>query len=80
MLENATWLTKSALLAIVKPKTDRQKAAAIVGRLDHWKADYLRNFDENVATIGLAEIKRQRLATALNPLMFPTLHVLKKHQ
>ena len=26
----------------------------ILGRLDHWKADYLRNFERNVVASGLA--------------------------
>jgi hypothetical protein len=52
----------------------------MVGRLDHWKADYLRNFENNISTIDLAEIKRDRLNSAHNPLMFPTLYVLKKKQ
>ncbi|SRR6266568_360990 len=50
----------------------------ILGRVEHWKADYLKNFERNVASIELAEIKRNVLNSAHNPLMFPTLYVLKK--
>jgi len=52
----------------------------MLGRLDHWKADYLRDFEKNIASIELAQVKRERLNTAHNPLMFPTLYVLKKTQ
>ena|SRR2546421_5608138 len=52
----------------------------IVGRVDHWKADYLRNFERNISTLDLAELKKERLDSAHNPLMFPTLYVLKKRR
>ncbi len=51
----------------------------IIGRLDHWKANYLRNFERNITSLGLDEIKREYLNSAHNPLMFPTLYVLKGH-
>jgi hypothetical protein len=50
----------------------------IIGRIDHWKADYLRNFDKNVSSLDLKEVKAETLNTSHNPLMFPTLYVLKK--
>jgi hypothetical protein len=50
----------------------------LVGRLDHWKADYLSHFERNISSIELAAIKKERLDTAHNPLMFPTLYVFKK--
>lgn len=50
----------------------------IVGRLDHWKANYLRNFEHNLSELKGISIGRQYLATAHNPLMFPTLYVVKK--
>lgn len=50
----------------------------VIGRINHWKVDYLRNFDRNVSSLGLKEIKKEVYATAHNPLMFPTVYVLKK--
>jgi len=51
----------------------------IIGRLDHWKANYLRNFERNISGLGLVGIEREYLNYAHNPLMFPTLYVLKKY-
>jgi SAM-dependent methyltransferase len=50
-----------------------------VGRIDHWKTDYLRNFESNISTLKVAEIKREKIDSAHNPLMFPTLYVLHKN-
>lgn len=50
----------------------------LIGRLDHWKADYLRGFEQNLSEIDLGEVKREFLGSAHNPLMFPTLYVIRK--
>lgn len=50
----------------------------IIGRLDHWKANYLRNFEQGLSTLGKIKIHRTALDSAHNPLMFPTLYVIKK--
>lgn len=50
----------------------------IIGRINHWKVNYLKNFDKNVNSLGLKEVKSQTLNTAHNPLMYPTLYVLVK--
>ncbi len=50
----------------------------IIGRIDHWKANYLKNFELNVLSISNIEIKRESLDSSHNPLMFPTLYTLKK--
>lgn len=49
-----------------------------IGRLEHWKVDYLQGFNETVKTFQLSEIAVQRLKSAHNALMFPTLYVLRK--
>jgi hypothetical protein len=49
-----------------------------VGRIDHWKADYLRNYEANVTSLKVANIKRERIDSAHNPLMFPTMYVFRK--
>jgi hypothetical protein len=50
----------------------------LIGRLDHWKADYLQGFERVVRTLPLAGVSREVLSTSHNPLMFPTLYALKK--
>lgn len=50
----------------------------ILGRLNHWKVNYLRDFERNVSSIALSGIKREYVNYAHNPLMFPTVYVLKK--
>jgi len=50
----------------------------LVGRVDHWKVDYLRSFDRNVRSLGLAGVVQETLASSHNPLMYPSLYVLKK--
>jgi hypothetical protein len=50
----------------------------LLGRIDHWKADYLTGLDAAVRALDLRDIVVERLASAHNPLMFPSLYVLKK--
>jgi hypothetical protein len=50
----------------------------MVGRLDHWKADYLQGFERTVTGLPLADVRREVLRSSHNPLMFPTLYVLRK--
>ncbi len=50
----------------------------LIGRLNHIKANYLKNFERNISSINGIEIIRNRLNTSHNPLMFPTLYVFKK--
>jgi hypothetical protein len=50
----------------------------LLGRVDHWKVDYLSGFDRAVRGLGLQQVILERLASAHNPLMFPSLYVLKK--
>ena len=50
----------------------------IIGRLNHRKANYLKNFEKNIATVGKIKIIRKKLNTSHNPLMFPTLYIFKK--
>lgn len=50
----------------------------LIGRIDHWKVNYLRNYESNIRALDVAQIKREKLGSAHNPLMFPTLYVFKK--
>lgn len=49
-----------------------------LGRLYSWQANYLKNFDSNIRTLGLSEIQFQKLSTSHNPLIYPSLYILKK--
>jgi len=50
----------------------------LIGRLDHWKAGYLRDFPAAVGQQTLASVVSKRLFSSHNPLMFPSVVVLKK--
>ena len=50
----------------------------LVGRLDHYKADYLKDFDRNVRALNLASVTKEAIDSAHNPLMFPSAYVLRK--
>jgi hypothetical protein len=50
----------------------------VLGRIDHWKVGYLSGFDRAVRSLDLAGIEVHRLASAHNPLMFPSAYVLRK--
>ena len=50
----------------------------IIGRIDHRKVNYVRNLDAAMKSCGAHIAERTILRTAHNPLMFPTLYVLRK--
>lgn len=50
----------------------------LLGKLDHWKSDYLSGFDRSVRELDGVEIHREQLSCAHNPLMFPSAYVLRK--
>jgi hypothetical protein len=50
----------------------------LLGRLDHWKVDYLTGFDKSVRALGLRDVIIEPVLSAHNPLMFPSLYVLRK--
>lgn len=50
----------------------------LIGRIDHWKANYLRNFEGNISKLKNVQITREFLNSSHNPLMFPTLYVIRK--
>ena len=53
----------------------------IIGRIDHYKVGYLNNFEKNARkVVGDKNINRQIYNTAHNPLMYPSLYILKKNQ
>lgn len=50
----------------------------ILGRIEHQRVDYLSGFDAAVRNIGLQGVTVRKVASAHNPLMFPSLYVLEK--
>jgi hypothetical protein len=50
----------------------------ILGKMNHKKIDYLKNFESNAGELGINIVEKRVFNTAHNPLMFPSLYVLKK--
>ncbi|MFN5837073.1 MAG: hypothetical protein ACK47J_10195 [Pseudanabaena sp.] len=54
-----------------------------LGRLEHWKVDYLQGFHKNVEFLSKSQLLKsyhqETLLTAHNPLMFPSIYILKKN-
>ncbi len=50
----------------------------LVGRIDHWKVNYLRDFDAAVRRCRANIVERRVLGTSHNPLMYPSIYVLQK--
>jgi len=51
----------------------------LIGRVDHWKARYVRNFDAAARSSGARIVEKTVLSTSHNPLMYPSLYVLQKN-
>lgn len=51
----------------------------ILGRIEHRKVDYLSGFDAAARKLDLKHVSMKRLDSAHNPLMFPSVYVLRKH-
>ena len=50
----------------------------LLGRLEHWKVDYLSGFDRNVRLLDLENVSLDILKSSHNPLMFPSRYILRK--
>jgi hypothetical protein len=50
----------------------------LLGRIDHWKVDYLSRFDCAVRSLGLRDVMVESVDSAHNPLMFPSLYILRR--
>lgn len=57
------------------PKTPR----GLIARIDNWKIGYLSSFEKNARRLKNVTIEKRILNASHNPLMFPSLYVLKKH-
>lgn len=49
----------------------------ILGRIEHRKADYLAGFDATARSLGLNNVILEKATSSHNPLMFPSVYVLK---
>ncbi len=51
----------------------------IIARIDHYKVGYLKNFEKNARkVVGKENIEKKTYGTAHNPLMYPSLYILRK--
>lgn len=50
----------------------------VLGRIEHRRVDYLSGFDALVKRLNLRGVTVEKLISSHNPLMFPSLYVLKK--
>jgi SAM-dependent methyltransferase len=60
------------------PENYPMSVRGMLGRIEHRRVDYLSGFDAVVRELDLRDIVVERLLSAHNPLMFPTLYVLRK--
>jgi hypothetical protein len=49
----------------------------VLGRIEHRKVDYLSEFDATVRALNMPNVTVERMTSAHNPLMYPSLYVLK---
>jgi hypothetical protein len=53
-------------------------ARGVLGRIEHSKVNYLAGFDAAVRGVSGVTVSFERMTSAHNPLMFPSLYVLRK--
>lgn len=52
----------------------------VLGKIDHWKVGYLSGFDKAVKSLDLERVEVIPAESAHNPLMFPSVYILRKKQ
>lgn len=50
----------------------------IIGKIDHWKIDYLKNFEKGLKRFSDIAFTKEAINTAHNPLMYPSIYSLQK--
>lgn len=60
------------------PENYPRTLRGMLGRIEHRKIDYLSGFDAVVRSLNLKSVELTRLTSAHNPLMSPSLYVLRK--
>ena len=60
------------------PENYPRSLRGLLGRIEHRKVDYLSDFDSVVRSLILKDIEFEKMTSAHNPLMFPSLYILRK--
>jgi hypothetical protein len=60
------------------PENYPRSLRGLLGRIEHRKVDYLSGFGSIVHSLDLKGVSLKKMASAHNPLMFPSLYVLRK--
>jgi hypothetical protein len=60
------------------PENYPMNIRGILGKIEHRKVDYLGGFDKVVRELGLSEVTVEKVASAHNPLMYPSMYILRK--
>ncbi|MBN9287344.1 MAG: hypothetical protein BGO43_15745 [Gammaproteobacteria bacterium 39-13] len=50
----------------------------VIGKIDHWKIDYLRNFEKGLKKFSDIAFTKEQVNTSHNPLMYPSIYCVKK--
>jgi SAM-dependent methyltransferase len=61
------------------PENYPRNLRGLLGRIEHRKVDYLSGFGAVVRALNMPTVTVQRMTSAHNPLMYPSLYVLKKY-
>jgi SAM-dependent methyltransferase len=60
------------------PENYPRSFRGMLGRLEHRRVDYLSGFDSTVRSLELKDLALEKMSSAHNPLMFPSIYVLHK--
>jgi SAM-dependent methyltransferase len=60
------------------PENYPRSLRGVLGRIEHRRVDYLSGFDAAVRSMNLRSVTHEKMASAHNPLMFPSLYILQK--
>ena len=60
------------------PENYPRTLRGMLGRIEHRRVDYLSGFDAVVHSLNLKSVTLRKLTSAHNPLMSPSLYVLRK--
>ena len=60
------------------PENYPRSLRGMLGRIEHRKVDYLSGFDSTVRSLNLKDATLEKMSSAHNPLMFPSIYVLQK--
>lgn len=79
-LKNILFRTRMGSIHIEPvPENYPMTLRGILGRIDHWKVNYLSGFDRATHSLDGVTVAVAPMVSSHNPLMFPSVYVLKKH-